>query len=327
MFLSFLQCSDFIVTKKSLILILIIALSFCLFLNSELSLVINIVITLFSPIFTSFFFKDKWISSNKLLMVFFIYGLLFCLDGFWRLSHPYTVNIDKLESLGIGFQIYKVNSFMYLDSNFVGLQAILFLSAFLYFFRNVRLYKFSWFLYTIILGLLILGTALTFSRAAVISMVMLFILYFLMGKRNSLIIFLFIAPVLFSFAGFYTYEKFNSDISFSSKFHIISATINYISNASLSNILFGLGVGNAVDAIGMGAHNILITYLLETGLLGMFLFLSILLYLCCSLKDDMLIVVFPFLITAMSLGTTAIPYFLTFACLAVLYKKQRFCII
>ncbi|BEG34537.1 hypothetical protein VET10_17770 [Escherichia coli] len=75
-------------------------------------------------------------------------------------------------------------------------------------------------------------------------------------------------------------------------------------------ILLGVGLGNAVDVIGMGAHNLFLTFLIETGMIGLFLFLVLLCIMCIYLKEDAIVIVLPFLIASMSLGTTAIPYFL-----------------
>lgn len=324
MITSFLQKATFQVTKNSLFQFLIVLIAIALLLNSELSLVINIIITLFSPVFVSYFFCNRVINKNYFLFVFLLYASLFCFDGYWRISHPFTLNAEKLESLGIGFQIYKVNSLMYLDSNFVGLQAIFFLSSFIYFFKKIKLFGFSCLLYYLVLGMLVVSIIISFSRAAVIAMIMLFGLNFLIGKRNAVVIISLLAPFFLFVGGYYVYSKFSSDISFESKFHILALTMEYINNSSPIDILLGVGVGNAVDAIGMGAHNLLVTFLLETGVIGLTIFMVIVLFLCVALRIDSLIVILPFMVTSMSLGTTAVPYFLTLSSLAVLFKRGYF---
>lgn len=117
--------------------------------------------------------------------------------------------------------------------------------------------------------------------------------------------------------------RFANDISFMSKFRIISYALDYISSASIGNILFGLGIGNAVDAIGIGAHNLLVTYFIESGLIGLMLFLILVTIIIYYLRLGACVVVMPFIIASMSLGTTAIPYFFTFAFLCVLYKMKN----
>ncbi|EFN8692863.1 hypothetical protein EBA27_25300, partial [Escherichia coli] len=87
---------------------------------SQIPLVINLLIVLLSPMLVDSYYKRRYITKQNLLNVFLFYSLVFILDGFWRIKHPYLEHVDKLEELGIGFQIYKVNSFMYSDSNFVG---------------------------------------------------------------------------------------------------------------------------------------------------------------------------------------------------------------
>ncbi|MDM6722506.1 O48 family O-antigen polymerase, partial [Escherichia coli] len=123
-FLTNVSCRKWNVSFFTLISLIISLLSTFLFINSHFSLVINLCMVLLSPMLVDFYYKGRSITKRNLLNVFLFYSFVFILDGFWRIQHPYLANVDKLEELGIGFQIYKVNSLMYADSNFVGLEAV-----------------------------------------------------------------------------------------------------------------------------------------------------------------------------------------------------------
>ncbi|HAT7659164.1 O-antigen ligase family protein [Enterobacter hormaechei subsp. xiangfangensis] len=325
--LGFIQNANFQATKYSLLCGLFILFSFFLFLNSSPGLVINIIITIMSPIIVSYYCRNRYIKAHTLLNIFLLYGVIFVIDGLWRLSHPYLDNVEKLDSLGIGFQIYKVNSLMYLDSNFVGLEAVFILSVIVYLMKELRLSGYYFLKYLTVISCLILGVLLTFSRAAIIAMIIMFVVNLLLSNRRLVLLSFFLVPAFLFIVIEVVLSKFENDISFASKFHIISYTLDYISTASLTNIFFGVGIGNSIDAIGMGAHNLIVTFFIESGFFGLTLFLILLSVNCYYLKSDAFIVVMPFMIAAMSLGTTALPYFFTFSFLCSLYKTKQFDII
>jgi len=325
--ISFFQNANLKTTKYSFLCFVFLFFALFLFLNSSPALVVNIIITLMSPIIVSYFCRGRFIRAHTLLNIFLIYGLIFIIDGLWRLNHPYLDNVEKLDALGIGFQIYKVNSLMYLDSNFVGLEAVFILSVMVYLLRDLKFSGYYLFKYIVVVSCLITGVLLTFSRAAVIAMIILFVMNLLLSNRKLALLSFFFVPVFLLIMVEAVLRRFEDDISFASKFHIISYTFDYISNASFMNLLFGVGIGNAVDAIGMGAHNLVVTFFIESGILGLTLFIILILVNCYYLKLDAFIVVMPFLIAAMSLGTTAIPYFFTFSFVCALYKSKQFAIL
>ncbi|EFN7807241.1 hypothetical protein EGX48_19655, partial [Escherichia coli] len=133
-----------------------------------------------------------------------------------------------------------------------------------------------------------------------------------------------LAPVLLVVFSWFIYKRFTDDISFESKFNLIRYTLEYIKDSDIDMILLGVGLGNAVEVIGMGAHNLFLTFLIETGVIGLLLFLVLLCIMWFYLKEDAIIIMLPFLIASMSLGTTAIPYFFTFTWLCILYKRKLF---
>ncbi|HFI5864824.1 TPA: O48 family O-antigen polymerase [Escherichia coli] len=326
-FLTNVSCRKWDVSFFTLISLIISLLSTFLFINSHFSLVINLCMVLLSPMLVDFYYKGRSITKRNLLNVFLFYSFVFILDGFWRIQHPYLANVDKLEELGIGFQIYKVNSLMYADSNFVGLEAVFILSCFLYFFRDIKIVGLLRVRYFLVFCALFVGVVLTFSRAAIIAMILLFVLSVLMKNKRIKAFSYMLMPVLLIVLSWFVFKKFTDDISFESKFDLIRYSLEYIKNNNVEVILLGVGLGNAVDVIGMGAHNLFLTFLIETGMIGLFLFLVLLCIMCIYLKEDAIVIVLPFLIVSMSLGTTAIPYFFTFTWLCILFKRKLFNVI
>ncbi|MBT0395899.1 O-antigen ligase family protein [Morganella morganii subsp. morganii] len=290
--------------------------------NSTVSTSINLLISFYSPVLCAVLFYKKKISPSILLAIFLSYAILLSSDGIWRLFNPDLTHVEQLSKLGVLFQIYKSNSFMYIDSNYVGLESIIIISSFIYLFKDYRLVGKIKILYIIVILLLILSCALTFSRAAILSLLFLFLVYFIF-KLNMKYIFAILPICIVSLSGL-IYYKFSTDISFGSKFYIIEITYDFIVNSWDSHLLFGVGIGNTVNYLGIGAHNLAITYLIETGIVGFSAFIFSMLFFLFSLKRDFFIVIIPFLLTSMSLGTTAIPYFFTFSCLCVLKKLDLF---
>ncbi|OTA19173.1 hypothetical protein Xbed_02570 [Xenorhabdus beddingii] len=294
-------------------------------LNSKTPLLINLFISLISPFLVAVFYKNKKAKSNILFFIFFSYALLFNIDGIWRVMNPDLTNLEKLESLEIGFQIYKGNSIMYSDSNYVGLQAVLFISVYAYLFKEKTFNVNRKIIYYTILILLLSSIILSFSRSATIGMCT-FLFFHLLEKTNKL--FFLVASILASTITIVFFSNhFSNDISYNSKFHILSITYDYLHHADIYRMLFGVGFGNAANVIGIGTHNLFITFLIESGLIGLMLFFLILIYFLKKLKYDFFIVVFPFILSSMSLGTTALPYFFTFICLCILKKHKKFSIL
>lgn len=296
-------------------------LSLFLIMNTQLSNYINILISIASFNITYHLFYNKKISKKKLTFIFLFYTFLFFVDAMWRLSHPDLEHLQKYQELGIVFQIYKSNSIMYIDSNFVGLECLFFISMFLYFiFMKQKKHNLHTYL---LLFFMVVTLFLTFSRASIIAfLILLFFIFYKKNKRISI-------SILFLVAIFSTIiinnDSFN-DISFNSKFKILDLSISHIMNSDIITVLLGVGVGNAENYMSIGTHNLLLTYLIETGLVGFCIFLLFLLFLINKLKLDFIYTILPFLIASMSLGSTAIPYFFSYSALCILYKENKFII-
>lgn len=214
------------------------------------------------------------------------------------------------------FYIYKFNSIMYIDSNFVALY-ILMLIFFLIYLDNHFQEK-NRMLELILVILLVL----TISRAAIIAYAftrILFIARKIIYKfRRSLIpIFISTLPFIFYWIALIS----NIDDSLASKFLILTLLLNYISNASVLELFLGIGLGNAERYIDIGAHNIIATYIIEIGLIGSLLTSLIWISSIVLSKYKTLILIIPFVISGFSLTSLSIPYF--YAMLAIIIYLER----
>jgi hypothetical protein len=247
-------------------------------------------------------------------------------DAIWRLSHPsfYASSIysGHTRELNI-FYMFKFNSIMYLDANFVGVQVCL-----LYFFI-VYLIKENFYIKNIYKLLIIVGilTILTTSRSSIITMFFFTIIFYfvkipiILSKKTimvfisiisfAIILILILLPVL------------SHDESFSTKFLILSLAFDFLNNVPVSTILFGVGMGNATNFIGIGAHNIIITLLLETGLTGLIIFLTFIYFINKLSKGKALYILFPFFTMGFSLISLAFPFFLIQLLIIIILEEKR----
>lgn len=316
MFLLFLHKERFLVGHISLFPLAGCVYFLTLFVSSPPAAVLNILITFSSPLLVYCYFYDRVISVKIFNKYFLFYSVIFIFDGVWRFLHPAEMDLERLAELGISFQIYKLNTFMYMDSNFVGLQAVCTFSFMCWFiFNGVKLNKF-------IPILLFMSVLLSLSRAAILAMFIVIALTFIF-KRKIPILFLNLFLLAFSICiGFIVFYFFSNDVSFLSKFHIVEVAGKYFSRADFITLIFGVGIGNAKDVLGMGAHNLFVGFIVETGIVGFSLLFTLLVYWFCILKRSWFILVFPTVLTAMSLGTSALPYFFTMITIAILIKRN-----
>lgn len=246
--------------------------------------------------------------------------ILLIAESYWRITNPQYDYLEMLVSKNIepdffdlGFYAYKVNSIMYQDSNFVGIFIIV-----LFFFSYYLTTRWKE-VYRTQLMLLATLCLLTFSRAAIISLIVCFFSgkVFLKRSNNYLVTSLVIA-VFCIFFGYFL----GSDDSLLSKFEIINKFSTFVYNqATLTDLLVGVGFGNTVKSIGIGSHNFIVTYFMESGILGTFLlFLTWTLILLKS-KYYVGIIMIPFLLAGFSLAGHAIPY--VYAIYAIIYCLEK----
>ena len=124
--------------------------------------------------------------------------------------------------------------------------------------------------------------------------------------------------------GFILFQKLASlDASFATKFHIVYATISYIQTSSLMKILFGVGLGNSINSLGIGAHNFFIVYFIETGLFGLILICTFWWILLKRSQYKIGIVLFPFLISGLSFAPIIVPYLYSIAATILVLQSRK----
>ncbi|WP_446470093.1 O-antigen ligase family protein [Xenorhabdus stockiae] len=308
---------NLIINKLSFYFLLTTTLSLLLFLNSPSNMVINIIISLLSPIFIYTFFNKKTISKKTIISIFIILSFIFICDGLWRITNPNLENKEALDNLNLGYLVYKTNSLMYRDSNFLGIHIIIILSSFLFLFKDKKIKKTIFFT---IVSLFLLSLILTFSRASLISAIIGIYFYINRNRKKLLLI---STPIMIASTILFFIDKFSNDISFNSKFYIIHTAISKMEHLSLYNIFFGYGLGNSVDAIGIGAHNLILTILLEMGLIFFVLFVIYMVFLIKKFKIHFLYLILPFIISSLSLSGTSLPYFFTYITLCLLVHDHK----
>lgn len=236
---------------------------------------------------------------------------LLVIESAYRWMHPV---VQHYVSQDLVYYQYKMSSIMYQDSNFVGLYLVtlFFLSTYLRRYYGIQLKTQRILLFAL--------TILTISKAAIAVIVAFWILFDLKTARWK-------KALLLSMAGFmvggYMLRELAFGLSVEGKLRIFNLVGNWWASASWFNRLFGVGYGHTREAIGMGAHNIFLTFLLESGLIGLLLMLLFWLLLMRSTKMRGLIIFVPFLTVSMSATAHAVPYLYCILALISIIERQR----
>lgn len=233
-------------------------------------------------------------------------------ESYWRLTHPlFNRILDNSQDINSSFYPYKFSSIMYQDSNFVGLfiVSLFFLCLYL---KKYDKEKLNW--QMLILAILCF---FTFSRASILTIIL---FSFLIGVKSS-IKNVFILTVFLVLGFVYIFKYIISDGGFLARIYIFNIAWNFFKNTSFHNIFFGVGFGNTFNYLGIGPHNIIVVYLLESGIVG----LTLLVLLCYKIlkqtKFRTGIIMIPFLFNAMSTMGHAIPYL--YCIFAIIYTLEK----
>lgn len=304
----------------SYIIYLIITQSF---LDPNFNTFINVVFSLLYFIIT---LNIAFYSDNKTLVKYSKYFIwvsiiLLAIEAFWRITHPVFIittvggeDFDYRDSEGELFYAYKLSSIMFKDSNFVGTYGLI-VFFYYYYLKKKKYLKSN--IPLIILFLLIL---LTLSRSAIITVPFtMIILYFLTLKIKIYHIFIGVFSLILGVL--IVLPNIAEDGSFLSKFHILELTWEHLGKSSFIQFLLGVGFANTVEYIGIGAHNILVTHLMESGLIGLLFFLTVNFFLVKATKKYSLFITIPLFISGMSLAGHALSFY--YACLALIYVIER----
>lgn len=227
------------------------------------------------------------------------------------------------------FYPFKRESIIFGDSNSVAFLLIT-LILFLVYLRKLININFRFRLFIMVVLLI-----LTYSRAAYLGLILLLVIslfrsfLFKISKQllrlfDVFIIFIlfFVDLVPFVFSDIINrYFPLAEDSSFQTKVLIPEKALNYLWNSDLISKLFGIGLGNSVEYINIASHNFVITYLFETGVIGLCFVLAILYFLNKISKSKFILFFYLIFIVGFSFVPVAMPYF--FVSLILLYYIDK----
>lgn len=283
----------------------------------KVNISLNTLMFMTAPIVVWIFFRYSTIKEKHINLIFFFYILLFVWDGIYRLLNPNLDNYEAWLERDILFYMFKSSSLMYDDSNFLGLQALV-LYCFLRF-LNLNRYCES----KLLLVGLLAGLFLSFSRSAIISVALCELVYFCISSKNKLArqLFIFLLSFCLIIFVYLVLSIFANDASFNSKFNIIKLAIYSYKELDMIDRFIGVGFGNVVNYIGIGAHNFYVSAIYEGGVIFVMWMTLFLCYVFYKTGIQFLVLIFPVLVAFFSLGTIAMPYLTTVATLAVLVVR------
>lgn len=205
-----------------------------------------------------------------------------------------------------GFYSLKY-SVLYFDSNFTGL-VILGLCSFLLYLKYIQQYDLK--IQRRILYFLLLAT---FSRAAIVAMMVTRLGLANPKKiKSRSYIMLACAAVIFGIMAIeyiYQSESFAGiDGSFNSKFYIINQAVAFYETQPFIVHLFGIGLGNTAQFIGIFAHNMYVTLILEMGWIGTTLFVLYVFYTLKISNGHAMYIWLPVFISGISLFSAYSPF-------------------
>jgi hypothetical protein len=210
--------------------------------------------------------------------ILFTVFLLFC-DSLWRITHagPPSDDIDidsyVYEGSKKWFYIYKYNSLMFTDSNSTGLIII---STLMLQFQTLK-YKLKFKNILLFLSILILLS--TIARSAFIAII--FGVLILKVRRKYII---YLVPFLLT-ASFFFILYFSEDGSLNNKVKVIDYIQEFITSSDITQILFGVGLGNSTELLHITPHILFVEYFFGGGVFGLLCFFLFIILLYFYLSD------------------------------------------
>lgn len=191
---------------------------------------------------------------------------LLSIDTTIRLLAPSPPTADYVERLVQNQEsfryLYKFGGFMFADSNSTGLVALIFLFASIEINRPHRLRKQEYFLVAILIA------SLSYSVYFTIFVFLIFSLLRRRIDRSNIHVKFLLIVVGIPFLSLF-FQSFLENQSLNSKIYIANTALQYLENSNSITLLFGAGVGLGIEALTIFSHNLFLTYLIETGLVGL----------------------------------------------------------
>lgn len=250
--------------------------------------------------------RDRVVNASHIAIMFSIALLL--IELVYRLTHP--AEPDELwgsEREDIFWYVYKTSSFMYPDSNSVGL----FVACLIGFILGLPSHdRIHFKIYLIPLTVLLVASL---SRAAIVAMCAVFLFQYARGSRVRMV--LIVGFTAIGILGLLTW--FETDESFLSKFWIAGLVAVYLTQTDFLSLLIGVGPGNAENALGVGAHLLPFTLIVEVGIIGSIF--SVIIWLSIWKRSNRCgtPLLQAYLLSGLSFTTFAIPWFFSMAAVLI----------
>lgn len=229
--------------------------------------------------------------------------IILIIDCIYRFLHP--TELRWVDSFTF-FYKYKMNTIMFTDTNDVGF-LILLTMGFILYLKSSNSLNISFYVQLLFFVLLILS----FSRAAIVAYL---ISYFILNIYNRLnLVGRFIANVVIVIAVVYLFILFLSDGSFLTKIEILQECYVYLLNVDFCDLLFGIGYAQSETVLGIYGHNYIVLYLIEFGLIGLFLFSVTVLSIYMQTNSNAKYLIYPYLIAGLSFAPYILPYFFLYS--------------
>lgn len=219
-------------------------------------------------------------------------------DSIYRLTHPTMPTEEAAQAIAqdesLWFYPYKFGTLMFADSNTTGLAAMIVLFLIIGARSSAKIPIFRWDTWVLIAII-----ALSISRSAIVATFIGLCYHALKNShpKHRLAFGLLLVMAVAMVAPIAISLLFASQGSLLSKFHILQTTIDYILNARIGSILFGIGLGESIDLFGIHTHLIYLTYLIEGGAIALFVFL---IFFGIYIKNNGLIIALPILLASAS---------------------------
>ncbi len=229
--------------------------------------------------------------------------------------------LSILHPMGSGIYMFKFNSVVFQDTNFLGLSllVVIFFIKYLQEFYKVQDLKKNY-----VCGIILL--LLSISRAAILGWIIGEFLFRHLTSENFRKKVLMRFGILF-IVGFFTgtilYTHLYDDPSFKSKLYIFEMAEDIISYYRF-NTFYGVGYGNSEQILGIFPHNSLFLYYFEIGKLGLGIKILCWIFILIKSKMTAIIVLFPYLIATMSATGYATHYL--YVCCALIILMTRKCV-
>lgn len=229
-----------------------------------------------------------------------------------RLIFSPHMQVSPLTDTSDAFYRYK-QSLFFVDSNFVGIE-ILCLLAIMFAYRDAIGRKRWLLVYALLFA--------TMSRASIAAGICQLAMYIFWRWRVWTFFGLLAAQALIivKLLGDYVRNGPQAlhavDGSFASKFLILSMMTRNYQQADMLQKLFGVGVDNTVTLMGIFAHNIVATFVLELGICGSILLAIYVWIFSRKCPVSIYLLVLPIIVNGFSLVSTSMPFF--FAALGLL---------